>query len=376
MCRLLGHFCFSLLLLIPAHTLSSVSPLDDLTLSKISKNHIDCHLAMHEMIKYLPHGAQCQTKTRNNSNVFNEQSIHTENGIEYECSRIEPDQSVFILNGSECQKAAADKKAFFRVLDGVNNTSLYPSIEPTPDLVPPPSSEPENYLLLIALQAVDMTKNAAVSTGYAAGNLVELYYHLFRKPFKLIRRYSVSVGTMMPMGIKIHNRPASKGTFIIVFDSIKLLFLLAWNFFEIFKHSIHALNYNYDHEFSETETSLELGSASYELYEEGGDALKAANALRQGSFTLDGFQDVGLYLLILYNGSQAIQGMNENSSLGSFFYNLTVSPLHYLLGIPSSNFQGNALSTTLFPAAGTSPAHPVELQTPISAHSFSKNLRE
>ena len=134
-----------------------------------------------------------------------------------------------------------------------------------------------------------------------------------------------------------HQKKPIQLLWINILDGAKFVALTTWNTYEIYKHSVHFLNVQHTHKFSEGETTLQLGSASFELYEESGDFLDTLKNMP--SIAKETLEDLALYTLILYNGYEAIAGMPEGKSIASYLYKLAQDGMLYVLNVPSSRYR-------------------------------------
>ncbi|MCW7551229.1 hypothetical protein NX722_00945 [Endozoicomonas gorgoniicola] len=308
------------------------------TFQKVSKKHADCHTSMQSIAQtnqaYLPPGLRCITTTETPTDTIVEQSTFNSHGIEYDCSLTSADHSNGTLlshcNGivqANIPNATPAKRQYHAPGHFMLERRLPEYIEiPYPNLP---------YILLAS-------KRLAIDYAYYFfGNGFELYYH-FKKIHKIWRRYSKSlkivasqVKTINSLGVRHRKNPAQQ-LWIKIIDSSKFFALQAWNLYEIQKHMTHFLNIQHTHQFSEGETTIQVGSAAFELYEENDDFLEALKSMPTTS--RDSLEDLALYTLIVYNGYEAINGMPEGKSITSYLYKLAQNGALYLLA-PGSRYR-------------------------------------
>ncbi|MET4695566.1 hypothetical protein [Endozoicomonas lisbonensis] len=308
---------------------------------KVSKKHIDCHTSMQSIIQtnqdYLPPGMRCITTTETPTETIVEQSTVTSHGIEYDCSFTPADHSNGTLlsscNGivqANIPNSTPAKRHYHAPGHFVLERHLSEKA----------AEVPSQTLLNILITSKRLIIDYAY---YPLGNAFELYCHIWKKPFKIWNRYSSSlmtvasqVKTINSLGVRHQKNPVQR-LWINILDSSKLVLLNAWNVYEIVKHFVHFSNIQHTHEFSERETTIQLGSASLELYEEHEDFLDALKSMP--TIARDSLEDLALYSLIVYNGYEAINGMPEGKSITSYLYELAQNGVLYLLNVPSSRYR-------------------------------------
>ncbi|MGB1271821.1 MAG: hypothetical protein ACPG5T_07095, partial [Endozoicomonas sp.] len=134
---------------------------------------------------------------------------------------------------------------------------------------------------------------------YTGGNLFELGMHGIK-----VVKYGKAI-------YAIYDQKA-----LLTYQGFFSIGVFIWNFVEIYKHSIHAMNYQTDHEFSEAELVIVSTSSAFEFYYESPEIMDTLyNVLGYSGkgIKVSDWLNIISYSLIFRNLYETISGISASS---------------------------------------------------------------